>query len=462
MPLGQVSRWTLVWFAQALAFLLLALGLAVMGLAGPGHWSEGAALSVLHLFALGWLSQMMLGALVQFVPVLTARPLLWPGLALPGLILGGAGTLALATGFLALDGWEEAGPLLMLGPVLLGLAFALVLAMLAGSLIVARGWRQDDGLAVLAGLCGLIPLWISGAAMIAGLRGMDFGLGLVPDGLPQHAMLAIAGWLSLATMGVSLKLFPMFLVAPEHGSRRRRGAIAIAILVPVLAFSTVLAGIFGLDLHSPAFRNGTLIAQLCAMMAGGLYLIEVRRIWHSRRRPKPEANMSWSRAALAFLALALVLAWPGLILGGRWAEAAVLVALAGWLSTLTLAQMVKIVSFLTWIQIFAPRIGRAPVPMVQDLTDGRATGLWLGLWGAGVLGGTLATLAGQPLPFRIAALLRLIAVLGLCRELIAIRRLRHLPPDRRPAYLPPLILPPPILSPNNRSSDHDHPHSAGA
>ena len=167
--------------------------------------------------------------------------------------------------------------------------------------------------------------------------------------------------------------------------------------------------------------------------------------------------MRWSRAALAFLALAALLAVPALTLGGPWAEAAVFVALAGWLSTLTLAPMVKITSFLTWIQVFGPLIGRAPVPMVHDLTDAHAAARCLALWVAGVLGGTLALAAQSPALFDASALALLLAALLHGRELIAIRRLRHLPGTMRPAGMPPMILPP-----SDRSSHHDIPRPASA
>ena len=138
-----LSRWTLAWFASALAFLLAALVLACLGLAGPGRWSGAGALGAVHLFAIGWLCQMMLGSLIQFVPVLTARPLVLPRLALPALILCSLGALMLAGGFWALEG-RPVGFLLAAGPVLLGLAFALAGLMLGGTLGAARAWRGQD------------------------------------------------------------------------------------------------------------------------------------------------------------------------------------------------------------------------------------------------------------------------------------------------------------------------------
>lgn len=449
----QLSRWTMAWFASALAFLLTALGLAVLGVGGPGRWSDGSALAMLHLFALGWLCQMMLGSLIQFAPVLTARPLALPRLALPTLLLSAMGTAMLALGFLALGGWQAGRWLLVVAPGVLGLAFALAGAMLGTTLIAAGSWRQPEGRAVLAALAALLALWLTGGLMALALAGFGGpGTMLLPQGLPLHVLLGAGLWLSLAAMGVSYKLFSMFLLAPECDTRLRRTAFATALTSLALVLIALPALLIG-GTAGPA----TALAAGAAVLAAVLYLAEIRNLWQTRRRPKPEINMQMSRAALAFLGLAAILLLPAIGLGGAWAEAAVFVALAGWLSTLTLAQMVKIVSFLTWIQVFAPRIGRAKVPMVHELTDARPTRRWLCLWIAGVLIGTLALLAGWPLMFRLAALALLLAVLGLGGEALAIRRLRHLPHEQRPAGLPPLILPPPL-----QSAPDDHTRTARA
>lgn len=439
-----LSRWTLAWFASAMAFLLAALGLASLGLAGPGRWSGAGALAVVHLFAIGWLCQMMLGSLIQFVPVLTARPLILPRLALPALILCSMGTPVLAAGFLVLDGWPVDG-LMMAGPVLLGLAFALAGAMLGGTLVAARAWRTQDGATVLLALLALPLAWGTGAGMAWAFGGAAWGAMLLPDGLALHVLLGAGFWLTLAAMGVSYRLFPMFLIAPDGGSPLRRAALIAA----AAALTLLLAALGALFTDHDPWPLAWGCALAC-VAATAIYLAEIRRIWQGRRVPAPEVNMQWSRAALGFLALAVLLAVPALILGGPWAEAAVFVALTGGLSTLTLAQMVKITSFLTWIQVFAPLIGRAPVPMVHDLTDARAAGRSLALWAAGVLGGALALAVQSPALFEISALALLVAALLHGRELIAIRRLRHLSGTMRPADMPPMILPP-----SDRSFHHD-------
>lgn len=442
----------MAWFASALAFLLASLALTVAGYGGPAGWAGGTALAVVHLFALGWLCQMMLGSLIQFAPVLAARPLARPGLALPALLFCTSGTLMLAAGFLSLDGWEPGRLLLSLAPLPLALAFGFALAMLAPVLAGKGAWRQSEARAVLAGLLGLAALWLSGAGMALALTGFGPG-GLVAGGLPAHMVLGAGGWLTLAAMGVSYKLFAMFLLAPERDTGLRRAGFFAALAALALALAA---------LAMAWLERGAALPLALALATGGVaalcYLAEIFRLWRARRRPKPEVNMNFSRVSLLFLVATLLLLAPAALLGGPFAEGAVFLALAGWLSTLTLAQMIKITSFLTWIQVFSPLIGRQKVPMVQDLSDPRAVARWLWLWTAGVVCATLALLAGTGAGFRLAAALMLAAALGLAYEAWAIRRLRHLSPALRPALLPPVILPPHPTPVQGRSSLHDRPH----
>lgn len=434
MPGKSLSRWTLAWFATALICLSAGLLALACGYGGPGMWQSGQGLAVLHLLALGWLSTAMIGALVQFVPVLSAQELRNPALALPALVMVTAGTVTLVAGFWSLDASQPVPVLLCLGPALLGLGLFMAGAMLVPTLMVAQGWRQTGNRPLLAGMAALALVWVSGLGMAACLAGADINVALIPDAIPFHALLAVGGWLSLSAFGTSYKLFAMFLMAPETGGILRRAGLWAAVTSLCL---TILALALMLDGQSlPAA-----LPAMPAILTATLYLADMRRVWAKRRRPVPEVNMQITLAALVCLGLSALLCLMALRFGGAWGEAAVFVALAGWLSTLTLAQMFKIVSFLTWIQVFAPRIGRSPVPLLHELGNATAARRWLMIWLAGTALATLALIAGNTLPFRLGAALMLLAVAGLVRELFAIRRLRHVSLTQRPADLPPLILP---------------------
>ena len=447
MPGKTLSPWTLSWFGVAMISLVVSLALALAAGIGPSDFATPEALAIVHLFALGWLAQVMLGALVQFVPVLAARPLAFPGIALPALLSASSGTVALAGGFLSLDGLDIARPFFLLGPVILGLSFAMLAVMILATLITRQNLRLSEVRMVLVALAGLAGLWLSGTAMVSTLTGSTVTVDLT-QAMPLHMLFGIGGFLSFAAFGVSYKLFAMFLLAPETASWQRRAVFALAALMAGLMLTGLMM------LMGEVSLTPLMIGLSGVALAGSLlYLADVRRLWRARRRPVPELNMSWSRMALGFLALSAMLMPFAVMKGGALAEAAVFAALVGWLSTLTLAQMLRITAFLTWIQVFAPLIGRRKVPTLQQLTRPRTAGQALLIWSLSAGIGTLSLLFGFHTGFRLALSGLLIATIRILCELVAIRSLSHLPVHERPVTLPPLILPvflKPTLSAENQ------------
>ncbi len=104
----------------------------------------------------------------------------------------------------------------------------------------------------------------------------------------------------------------------------------------------------------------------------------------------------------------------------------------GWLGGLTLAQLVKIVSFVTWLETYAPRLGRGPAPRVGDLVAMPRTGWWFLLYYAGVALGVVALAIEAPAGFRLAMALCLTGTAGLTNELIRIRSLSQIKAAGRP------------------------------
>ena len=83
---ASISRWTMSYFATALAWLFVALALMVAGFGFPAaHLASPDTLVLVHVVCIGWLSVAMCGALFQFVPVLVAKPLFSEKWALPAL-----------------------------------------------------------------------------------------------------------------------------------------------------------------------------------------------------------------------------------------------------------------------------------------------------------------------------------------------------------------------------------------
>jgi uncharacterized membrane protein len=419
---ASISRWTMTYFAMALAWLFVALALMVAGIGYPAaDVASPDTLVLVHAVGIGWLSLAMCGALFQFVPVLVAKPLFSEKCALPALALLTAGLFLLLGGFLSLGGrlppalWP-----LPIGAVLLVAGFGLVVVDLG-----LTAWLRPVGparfvLVGLASLCATVSLGSVFAFALAGLAGST-GNVLLAGGIPLHAIAGLGGWLTLTAMGVSYRLLAMFMLSADVDDRQSRitlaaGALAVAV--------TVAGGGLAIGLAS-GLTVVLSIAAVLGLASAALYGRDVAGIFRNRKRRQLELNMrmatlsfvSLAGTALFGVALVSIDALPAHV------GAFVFLAVFGWLSGLVLAKLYKIVAFLTWLETYGPVMGRASTPRVQDLVaEGRAT-KWFVIYYIAVWAGTLMLLAGQPQIFRIAVAAMTVGVIGIVREVIRTRRL---------------------------------------
>lgn len=236
---GNLSRWTMSYFAAAIAWLV---GAEVLMAAGFGFPSADLAspdtLVLVHMICIGWLSMAMCGALLQFVPVLVSGPLYAENWALPAFVLLTAGLITLLSGFLALGG--RLPPWLWLLPVGAGLlvaGFGLIAVDLALTVWRVRspGGPARFVLVGVASLCATAGLGTSFAWKLAGHGGPALD-SLLQFGVPLHAIAGLGGWLTITAMGVSYRLLSMFMLSPDIDDRRSTitllaGAAAIGIAI---------------------------------------------------------------------------------------------------------------------------------------------------------------------------------------------------------------------------------------
>ena len=102
---SAISRWTMLHFGVALAFFVLAQFAMAAGGAFPATaLSAPTTLATVHLLTIGWLTVLMLGALHQFIPVITAQGEVAGLSALVSLIAIVLGLGGMEAGFLTLNG----------------------------------------------------------------------------------------------------------------------------------------------------------------------------------------------------------------------------------------------------------------------------------------------------------------------------------------------------------------------
>ena len=419
---ASISRWTMSYFAMALAWLVAALALMVAGLGFPSvHLASPDTLVLVHVVCIGWLSLAMCGALFQFVPVLVAKPIFSEKWALPALGLLTAGLAALLAGFLALGGRLPAWHwLLPVGAVLLIAGFGLVVVDLG-----LTAWQRPEGparfvLVGLASLCATVAFGAIFAFTHAGWAGA-LGQSVLAGGVPLHAIAGLGGWLTLTAMGVSYRLLSMFMLAPDVDDCKSSVTLVSG------AFSIAVAVIGGTLAIWLSFGLGAVLSTVAAagLVSIVLYGRDVIGIFKGRKRRQLELNTRM--AVLSFVSLAATaLLGAALLLSGTFAAqvgAFVFLSVFGWLSGLILAKLYKIVAFLTWLEAYGPVMGRAPTPRVQDLVSEARASKWFVIYHAAVWLGTLMLLVGRTSAFRAAAAVMTIGIVGIIREIIRTRRL---------------------------------------
>jgi hypothetical protein len=343
------------FFLSAPLFLLAAAGLIV---AAPealaSRWTP-QALALTHALTLGFLAMVMLGALMQMLPVVAGSPLPAPRLvAWVSHVLLSLGTVALMAGFVSGE------------PVAFGLATALLasgftvfLAAASVSLMGAVTGATVNGIRLaLTSLAITLALGVA----LAVLRGGWWAPPAVEAAIGAHAAFGLLGWVLLLVIGVAYQVVPMFQITPPYPPRLSRW----------------LAGfLFGLLLlHAAAPLLPQTAANLVdASLAAGIvvFALATLRLQARRRRKLPDVTLDYWRLGMASL-IACVAVWFVAQLWPAWQDSDAYPVLMGVLFLLGFAVSVvsgmlyKIVPFLAWFHLQAQLQARAgSIPTMKDM-----------------------------------------------------------------------------------------------
>ncbi|MGH9770578.1 MAG: hypothetical protein ACRD4Q_02585 [Candidatus Acidiferrales bacterium] len=442
---ASLSRWTMSYFATALFALIAAEIMMALGYGFPhAALQSPETLILVHIVTIGWLSLLLCGALFQFVPVLVAQPLYSNTLPLPTLLSLIAGLAALILGFLQLDKRiDPTLPFFALAGTFLGVGFALLLWNLARTLLAAPTLSLPARFVVvgLVSVAATAALGIIFALVLGGGTTYEPFVALTGLGLPIHVIAGFCGWLTFTAMGVSYRLLAMFMLAPELDRTSTKTALYLgATALTVAVVSGTLAILLDRELMLTLLAAGAV-----GLVAIAFYGGDILHLYRARKRRYIELNSRMAAVAFASLAVSIVLIIALLALGqlANQVGAVVFLVAFGWLSGLGLAQLYKIVAFLTWLECYGPILGKAQTPRVQDLVVERRATKWFLLYFIAVWAGTVALVAGYAFIFQVAAAAMFIATGGILAQLVRARRLADVKAALRfplGVHRPPLLL----------------------
>lgn len=362
------------FFLTAPLFGMLAGALLLWG--GPdllaSRWTPGA-LALTHLITVGFMLQVMLGALQQLLPVVAGANMAQP-LRVAAVVHAtlGLGTLALAAAFLSYRPWLFATAALLLG------VGVLVFIVSAGrSLIgVASDHATVGGLKLaLLGLGVTLTLGLVLAVALAG----SFNLPLVSL-TTLHLSWGLLGWGGVLVAAVGYVVVPMFQLTPAYPDwfTRHFARVAVGILALWLAVELV-------DWQTPSL----LLAGAATLAGAGAAATTLAIARRSKRAKLDPTQQCWQLAmASTLLASALWLAaqwvgpfgtWPG------WPLLWGMLMLHGGFVSVMVGMLYKIVPFLVWLHLRNLGRGKLSAPNMKLVLAESAMRQHLWLHGAALV-----------------------------------------------------------------------------
>jgi hypothetical protein len=292
------------------------------------------------------MSMVMLGALLQLLPVVAGAPLPRPGLVaavVHPLLM--AGTLLLAGGL-----WLGQVVAIRLAAPTLGAGFGLFIVLALRALWRA-GAKEAIGRSIGLALAALAVTVALGVSLTAVL-GWGLPIPLV-EAVALHAAWGLVGWTVLLVVVVAQQVVPMFQVTPLYPAPLSK-LFAPALLGLLLAWSAAS----WLEWRGAAGLLGIAVALLVLGFSAVTLGLQLR----SRRPAADATTLAW-RAGMVCLALAAVVGSAGSFVPGAAAPYAVLVgvlSVIGFALSVINGMLYKIVPFLIWLHLQNTVGGRVP------------------------------------------------------------------------------------------------------
>lgn len=334
-PLAVPLRFFLVAPLAGMAAALLALYLGPEAMVS--RWQPGV-LAFTHLLTLGYLLMVMMGAMLQMLPVLVGvqpgRPLLLARVV-HALLIGG--TVLLVVAFLQMVKIWFA-----ISGILLALALGLFIVVIGKALWQARSMHDTVTamrLALLAlGITLLLGLWLV-------LWYLNSHWGREQILINLHLGWGLLGWVGLLILGVAYQVVPMFQITREYHPKVRYWQPRLIFL-----FLVVWSLLFAME------NRLAWLAALGIALTYVVFALLTLRLQHRRLRRLPDVTVDFWKLGLLCLLLAAGLwlqqqLWPNLLPGTRVELWWGILLIPGTGVTLISGMLYKIVPFLVWLHM---------------------------------------------------------------------------------------------------------------
>lgn len=362
--------------ALPLRFILVGIAALVTGcvwlvlrpdLLATYHYNQ-YVIAATHLFVLGWICSVVMGAMYQLVPVALETRLYSERLARWHFALHVIGFVGMVAMFQVWNPKQVGhfGSVMATGVGLFVYNLVRTLRRIPRWNVVAAG---------IASALAWLSLTILAGLFLAAAKCWSFSPFEPLAQMHAHAHLGGLGFFVMMIVAVSYKLVPMFTLGEVQSPRRAGWSLAL--------LNAGLAGTFVAILLSSPWK-----AVFALVVVAGLvvYGWEITAMLRSRKRRVLDWGMKYFLTAIALLApvsvLGVALAWPGMPLTALTTQLENVYGFLAFIGVITFAivgMLYKILPFLVWYASYSQAIGRSKVPALSDLYSPRlqAAGYWL-------------------------------------------------------------------------------------
>jgi len=415
------------------------------------HYNQ-YVIATTHLFVLGWICTIVMGAMYQLVPVALETRLYSEKLAAVQFVFHLVGFTGMVWMFWTWNMKQVGhfGSVLTVGVGLFVYNIARTLLrvprwnVVATGVACALGWLSlavCAGLTIAVGKCtyeatsALSPGNPFGA-LLHGLKSVAAFTARFDQigAMHAHAHLGAVGVFIMLSVGISYKLGPMFTLSEIQN--RGRAAASVALL------NAGLLGSFVTILLRYRFKFVFALVMVAGLACYGIEMVAILR---ARKRRTLDWGLRYFLTAISLLVplsvLALVLSWPGLPLtplSGQLENVYGFVGLLGVVSFAIIGMFYKIIPFLVWYGSYSRQIGLSKVPSLADLYSPalQALGYWACV--TGLAGTTIAIVLANAVAVRCGCALLALSLGTLAANVIKI--LSHLiHPKIEPLHLRPAM-----------------------
>ena len=246
-------------------------------------------LALTHGFTLGFLTMVMMGALLQLLPVIGGIGIVKPRLiATTSHMLYCAGVIALMLSFLLATNWLTVAAL-----TLLSLGLGLYLGAIIWVLI--KKISQGDSINCFRlAITSLAILLLLGVMLLANRVGITLPFITLDKHLTDvHALMGLVGWAGILIVAVSFQVLPMFHVAPNMPKyiRQYLGASIFILLITYVFYAEVALGLL--------------------FISHGVFAFSLFYMINQRKRKVPDTSIKyWQLAAGTLLLLNILYFLP--------------------------------------------------------------------------------------------------------------------------------------------------------